>query len=391
MTSTKIDTRLPTQRLLSGLYVPADLGDTTAPIDVVDRPQPEPAPKQEPEPTTAQPRPEPPTPSPAPVEAFRPEKPTPAPAPVATSTTTPSSVQPQPKPPVVRPDPLKPPTKPGAEHFKMERALNVGYWMSVAVGAIGQIVSFGGMIAPNMPADIAWTAYLAAAMLAAFAEITMVGCGTAALKRRFDEGAWKALASIACLVCLYATALNAIHWYPVDPGMAVMFAGGSFLGFTAHFIAEHTAASDYEKALTRYRRAAGIPAPDDDVKPSKSTAKRAAKPADEAKVKRREDAATKAATPEPAPVPAPRTASPAHAAAPKAKPAAKSTSRPKAKGKGKGKVATKQIAVQLGVERRADTPAALARVLHDSGYAPSPESTIKSWCREIKTQLATTQ
>src|SRR5690606_14573837 len=93
MTSTKIDTRMPTRRLLSGCHVPADLGEITAPIDVVDRPRPEPAPKpeptREPEPTIEQPRPEPPTPSPAPAEAFRPEKPIPAPAPVATSTTTP--------------------------------------------------------------------------------------------------------------------------------------------------------------------------------------------------------------------------------------------------------------------------------------------------------------
>lgn len=246
MTSTTIDTRMPTQRLLSGLYVPADLGDTTAPLDVIDRPQstPEPSPTK-PAPAAEKAPQEPP--APAPPEVFRPASPVPAPPAVP--------------PPVVRPDPPKPPDKPGAEHFRMERALNIGYWMSVAVGAIGQIVSFGGMIAPNMPADMAWTAYLAAAMLAAFAEITMVGCGTAALKRRFNEGAWKALASIACLVCLYATALNAIHWYPVDPGMAIMFAGGSFLGFTAHFIAEHTAASDYEKALARYREATKIRQP----------------------------------------------------------------------------------------------------------------------------------
>src|SRR5690606_29072590 len=68
---------MPTQRLLSGLYVPENLGEGTAPIDVVDRPV-------EPEP-----KPEPLAPSPAPVEVFRPENPTPSPAPVATSTTSP--------------------------------------------------------------------------------------------------------------------------------------------------------------------------------------------------------------------------------------------------------------------------------------------------------------
>ncbi len=235
----------------------------------------------------------------------------------------------------------------------MEKALNIGYWMSVAVGAIGQIVSFGGMISPNMPADIAWTAYLAAAMLAAFAEITMVGCGTAALKRRFNEGAWKALASIACLVCLYATALNAIHWYPVDPGMAVMFAGGSFLGFTAHFIAEHTAASDYEKALARYREAAGISQPDD-TKPAGSSRPTKKRPAE----------------------PKPTGAKPSTR-----RTSSKTTAKPKAK----GNTATKDDAVRVGIEKGATTPAALKSALIEEGYAlPKSQTTVENWCRAIR-------
>lgn len=331
MTSIEISPKMPTRRLLSGLHIP-DFGDDTAPLDVSHlRDDPEPALKQEP--TREQPRREPPAPSSAPVEQSRPTNPAPA----------------SPSMPVVQPEPIKPPIKPDAEHFKMERALNVGYWMSVAVGAIGQVVSFGGMIAPNLSQDLQWTAYLAAAMLAAFAEITMVGCGTSALKRRYNEGAWKALATIACCVCLYATALNAIHWAPVDPGMAVMFAGGSFLGFTAHFIAEHTAASDYEKALARYRKATQAQqsdAPTGTVKPAAGTPKVPSKP---------------------------------RPSAPKTKTAKSRTN--------KSNVATKDVAVQLGVQHRADTPATLARVLHDAGYRPASESSIKNWCREIKAQL----
>lgn len=345
MTSTEISpTGMSTQRLLSGLYVPADLTATTAPLDVVDRPQtrPEPEPTPEPKPKTepapVPPRPKPPAPAPTPVEVFRPVNPVPAPPPT----------------PVVKPEPIKPPTKPGAEHFKMEKALGVGYWMSVAVGAIGQIVSFGGMIAPNMSEDMAWTAYLAAAMLAAFAEITMVGCGTAALKRRYNEGAWGALATIACLVCLYATALNAIHWYPVDPGMAIMFAGGSFLGFTAHFIAEHTAASDYEKALAKYREATGQP----EQASAKSTksAERKARPS----------------TPKP-----------------QSTPKAPSKPQPKVKSKSKGSVATKEDAVRIGIEQGATTPAALKQALTAAGYAlPKSQTTVENWCRSIREQRA---
>src|SRR5690606_41792090 len=73
---------MPTQRLLSGLYVPENLGEVTAPIDVVDRPaEPEPKPER-----------------PAPAEVFRPENPTPSPAPGTTPTTTPPEKKPAPPP-----------------------------------------------------------------------------------------------------------------------------------------------------------------------------------------------------------------------------------------------------------------------------------------------------
>jgi len=355
MTSTKIDTRLPTQRLLSGLYVPADLGDTTAPIDVVDRPQPDPVLKPEP---IAQPRPEPPAPSPAPVEVFRPEKPTPAPEPVSTSTTTPPPTRPAPQPkPEPQRQPLKPPTAPT---FWGSRALEAVYWIAILTGAIGQVIFFGGLF------DLGWAGYVAAAIIATTAETIMISAGDTALKF-FTDGfpgkRWWIFLAVSIAAALTAAALNVTHWWGENKSMAVLFGGIAMLGYILHVTDGFVRAIAYREAKAAY----------------------------EAEVQRREDEAAKAAAPAPAPVPAPRTASPAHAAAPKAKPAAKSTSRPKAKGKAKGKVANKQIAVKLGVERRADTPAALARVLHDSGYAPSPESTIKSWCREIKTQLATTQ
>src|SRR5690606_30606338 len=297
-------------------------GDTTAPIDVVDRPQPDPVLKPEP---IAQPRPEPPAPSPAPVEVFRPEKPTPAPEPVSTSTTTPPPTRPAPQPkPEPQRQPLKPPTAPT---FWGSRALEAVYWIAILTGAIGQVIFFGGLF------DLGWAGYVAAAIIATTAETIMISAGDTALKFFTDGFPGK-------------------RWWIF---LAVSIGGIAMLGYILHVTDGFVRAIAYREAKAAY----------------------------EAEVQRREDEAAKAAAPAPAPVPAPRTASPAHAAAPKAKPAAKSTSRPKAKGKAKGKVANKQIAVKLGVERRADTPAALARVLHDSGYAPSPESTIKSWCREI--------
>lgn len=363
MISTKIDPTMPTRRLLSGLHVP-DFGDDTAPLDVThlhDDPTPAPKQEQEPskqeqEPARERPRPEPPTPSPEPVdpvEAFRPEKPTPTPAPVSTSTTTSSPArarQPEPQ-----RQPLKPPSAPT---FWGSRALEAVYWIAILTGAIGQVIFFGGLF------DLGWPGYAAAAIIATTAETIMISAGDTALKF-FTNGVpgkrWWIFLAVSIVAALTAAALNVTHWWGENKSMAVLFGGIAMLGYILHITDGFVRALSYREAKAAY----------------------------EAEVKRREDDAAKAATPAPAPVPAPRTASPARVAAPKAKSAAKSTS--KAKGKGKGKVATKQIAVQLGVERRADTPAALARVLHDSGYAPSPESTIKSWCREIKAQLAATQ
>lgn len=337
---------MPTQRLLSGLYVPENIGEITAPLDVVDRPEPAPAPTPAP---TGQPRPELSTPSPTPVEVFRPETPTPAPAPVATSTTTAPTQERQPKPPT-------------APTFWGSNALEAVYWIAILTGAIGQVIFFGRLF------DLGWPGYVAAAIIATTAETIMISSGDTALKF-FTNGVpgrrWWIFLAVSIVAALTAAALNVTHWWGENRSMAVLFGGIALLGYVLHVTDGFVRAIGYREAKAAY----------------------------EAEVKRREDDAAKAATPAPAPVPAPRTASPAHAAAPKAKPAAKSTGKPKAKAKGKskGKVATKQIAVQIGVERRADTPAALARVLHDSGYAPSPESTIKSWCREIKAQLATTQ
>ncbi|GAA0645721.1 hypothetical protein GCM10010174_80930 [Kutzneria viridogrisea] len=150
---------------------------------------------------------------------------------------------------------LAPPTKPDPKHFKMEKALSVGYWMSVGVGVVGQVASFGGLIAESLPPDYKWAGYGAAAMGAAFAEITMIGSGTAALRRRYEDGTWKMLATIAWIVCLYATALNVIHWAPISGALAVMFGGGSLVGFTAHTVAEHLAAKDYETKKKAYEDA----------------------------------------------------------------------------------------------------------------------------------------
>lgn len=356
MTSTKIDTRMPTRRLLSGLHVP-DFGDDTAPLDVTHlHDEPTPAPKSEPEPTTEQPRPEPPTPSPAPVEVFRPENPTPAPEPVSTSTTTPPPTRPAPQPkPEPQRQPLKPPTAPT---FWGSRALEAVYWIAILTGAIGQVIFFGGLF------NMGWPGYVAAGIIATTAETIMISAGDTALKF-FTNGVpgrrWWIFLAVSIVAALTAAALNVTHWWGENVSMAVLFGGIALLGYILHVTDGFVRAIAYREAKAAY----------------------------ETEVQRREAEAAKAAaattTLEPAPVPA-KSTSPARPAAPKAKPAAKTAT----KSKSKGKVANKALAVKLGVERRADTPAALARVLHDAGYAPASESSVKNWCRAIKAELATT-
>lgn len=279
------------------------------------------------------------------------------------------------------------PRRPDDKHFRMEKALDVGYWMSVGVGVVGQIASFGGMIASSLPGEMKYKAlaYGAAALGAAFAEITMIGSGSAALKRRYHEGSWKWLAAIAWVVCLYATTLNIIHWAPIDAALAVMFGGGSLVGFTAHTVAEHLAARDYERDLVVYREKVAEIEAEQRAEAEKArreqerhhrlleeTAKAAAK-------------AAAAAVPPAAPaVPAPETRPvPTKPAKPAAKaPAATSPA------KRLTVKASKEDALRVGVEKKAATPATLKTALKDAGFElPSSSSTIENWCREIKSQL----
>ena len=143
------------------------------------------------------------------------------------------------------PQPVPPP-KP--KESAWEYATSVGYWMSVSVGAAGQIFALADLM------DIGWLSYPVAAAGAAFAEVTMIGASKRARNHRIAEHPkpWKLLLVIACVICGYATAMNAIHWLRYSVGMAVMFAGGSAVGFTVETTVEHIEAAEYERRRARY-------------------------------------------------------------------------------------------------------------------------------------------
>ncbi|EME61926.1 hypothetical protein, partial [Amycolatopsis decaplanina] len=254
---------------------------------------------------------------------------------------------------------------PDDKHFRTAGALSVGYWMSVGVGAVGQIASFGALIASGLDGWMKVLGYVAAALGAAFAEITMIGAGASSLKRRYKGGNWKPLLVVACLVCGYATVLNVLHWGPIQIGLAVMFGGGSLVGFVAHTMAEHLAAKDYETQLAEWKAA-------DDERNAKIEAQAASRRRAEEKALREATKAAPQPSTEPAPVAAP--------AKQQAKPAA-------GKNTADGAV-DKQTAVQLGIARQACTPAVLKAELVKAGHElPSSDTTIKNWCREIKQLL----
>jgi len=329
-----------------------DVRPATSPPVAPESAEPEPVPEPEsvPEPVAAAAPALVPAPSPAPAP--------PAPAAVALPQPIPRAADDPPPLRVNKPEP------PDAKHFRTAGALGVGYWMSVGVGAVGQIASFGSLIASGLDGKMKILGYVAAAFGAAFAEITMIGAGSSSLKRRYAGGAWKSLLLVACLVCAYATILNVLHWAPIQIGLAVMFGGGSLVGFAAHTMAEHLAAKDYETQLAAYNAAVA-------ERNAKIEAQNASRRRAEEKALREAVKTAPQPSAEPAPVSAPaKQAKPAQSKAPDG-------------------VVDKQTAVQLGIARQACTPAVLkAELLKEGHELPASDTTIKNWCREIKSSLS---
>uniref|UniRef100_UPI003F49A4BC hypothetical protein n=1 Tax=Amycolatopsis sp. CA-293810 TaxID=3239926 RepID=UPI003F49A4BC len=342
----------------------AELEKMPSQLDDV-RPATSPPASAETEPAEAEAEPEP---EPEPVAATPALVPAPSPLPAPPA---PVAAAPIPLPqPIPRaaddPPPLRveKPEPPGDKHFRTAGALGVGYWMSVGVGAVGQIASFGSLIASGLDGKMKILGYVAAAFGAAFAEITMIGAGSSSLKRRYAGGTWKSLLLVACLVCAYATILNVLHWAPIQIGLAVMFGGGSLVGFAAHTMSEHLAAKDYEIRLTEYN--AAVAERDAKIEAQAASRRRAEEKALREAVK---------TTPQPSTEPAPVAAAPVKQAKP-------------AQSKNSDGVVDKQTAVQLGIARQACTPAVLKAALVEEGHElPSSDTTIKNWCREIKQLL----
>lgn len=306
---------------------------------------------------TVRPEPETKTTPPAREQAAPPSL---APAPAPAVEPIPLPVKPQ-RPALTEPNCPKPP---GLEAIEAtgRRASLIGYIMSVAVGAFGQIAFLGTWLGEMLPSPGNW---FAAVIGAAFAEIGMIGAGNSSLTKRRDGGRWRLLFFVACAVCASAVTMQVVHWYPKGVGVALVFGLGSFVGFLIHMTIEHGKIRDHEDRVARFKIKQAAYQAEEQARYEQDLAAYNAAVAEQRR-QGRQDAKKVTVPVEPSSAPV--------ATAPAAKAV--------------GGRPPKPDALRIGVERKADTPSKLRAALVDAGYTLPSSTTIENWCREIKLALA---
>lgn len=224
----------------------------------------------------------------------------------------------------------------------------LGYTLSVAVGAFGQIMFLGTWLSALLGSPWCW---VAAAVGAAFCEVGMIGAGNSSLVKRRDGGSWRLLMVVACFVCAAAVTMQIAHWSPYGFGVAVVFGLASFVGFLIHMVIEHGKLADHEHRQAAYGRAL-------------------AAYRDEVQRRYEEDLAEyQAARPR-----AQQPTSPAPAV--RAKPAAKP--KPASRAGGKPKL-TAELAREWSAANDHPGPSAVRTHFHQSGYHVPAVSTLRGW------------
>lgn len=233
----------------------------------------------------------------------------------ATLNPSPPAPQPEPTPQAATPTPvpeppqrpeITPPAQPDKPNFKKAKTVGetfslIGYLMSVGVGALGQILFLQGFLADRLPGHMP---LITALVGAAFVETVMVGTGFTALTARRDGGRWAASFTYSLVACGVAVALQLGHWIPIEPGVAVVFAGGSAAGFLAHTVASHSRIRTYQDKQKQYAKDIEVYERKLDLRYQEDLAAYE-KAQETARQERREAAAQAAAKPEPAPQPEP--------------------------------------------------------------------------------------
>lgn len=130
-------------------------------------------------------------------------------------------------PPVPELPPLPPvPARPQYPLHKVER---LGFAMTTAVAAIGQVLFFREWFGGGVAATVA------AIAVAACFEVTMIGAGDGALRHRVhQQRGWPLMLAISGFVAIGATVLQLLHWMPISVGIAITFALASLVGWIVH-------------------------------------------------------------------------------------------------------------------------------------------------------------
>jgi hypothetical protein len=118
-------------------------------------------------------------------------------------------------------------------YYPLQKLQHVAYAMSVGVGLVGQILFLGAAFGGDM------VGYGGAALIAGFAEMTMMAAGDKSLSLRRMRASWVPVLIVGVVVALYSSLLNVTHFMSTNPSMAVMFGGAAMTGFTMHVVTGH--------------------------------------------------------------------------------------------------------------------------------------------------------
>lgn len=146
----------------------------------------------------------------------------------------------------MRRDGYRPPGGPDDTHelpvsFKLRHAIKAGFGMTVLAAAVGQTLFFAGFFGGGL------AGYGLAVLIAAFAEVTMIGSGDAALRHKVEGNqGWQLLLAVSALVAVGATVMQVAHWSAENqPVMALTFGAASLLGWIVHITSGLITAAGY--------------------------------------------------------------------------------------------------------------------------------------------------
>jgi hypothetical protein len=135
----------------------------------------------------------------------------------------------------------KGPEAPGSPvTFPLRKATKIGFAMTVAAAAVGQVMFFASFFGGTV------LGYIGAAAIAAFAEVTMVGAGDSALRHKIEGNrGWQMLLAVSGSIAAGATVMQIAHWWAQEPVMALTFGVASIAGWAVHIASGLIEANGY--------------------------------------------------------------------------------------------------------------------------------------------------